>query len=174
MSMRPSLPSLLALGIFAVMTAHCHRAGGERNFGAAMGDVNDLDTDDVGSVRQKYRQLPQASAPTMATLKKALEHDPRPQVRANAVTALDALPIMDLFGKGMFEQNRRDIRRYLIRALDDPSPQVMARAANALALHDLDDSGARASLQSTCSCYGPPSRTRTSALSMMRSAPCAR
>ncbi|HEX4417326.1 MAG TPA: HEAT repeat domain-containing protein [Kofleriaceae bacterium] len=111
-----------------------------------MSEANDLDTDDVGAVRQHYSTIDHAGADTMATLERALESDPRVRVRANAVTALDALPIMDLFGKGVFDQNRRDIRRYLIRALDDDAPAVQVRAGAALAVHDLDDDAARAAL----------------------------
>jgi HEAT repeat protein len=138
--------SLLGLALAVVLLAQCHGAADDRIHGATMSEANDLDTDDVGAVRQRYSTLGQASADTMATLKKALEHDSRVRVRANAATALDALPIMDLFGKGAFEQNRRDIRRYLIRALDDAAPAVQARAATALALHDLGDDATREAL----------------------------
>lgn len=144
--------SLLRCALVTLLFAQCHRAGDERAgderiHGAAMSEANDLDTDDVGAVRERYSTIDNASAGTMAMLKKALEHDPRERVRANAVTALDALPIMDLFGKGAFEQNRRDIRRALIRALDDDAAAVQARAGHALALHDLTDDKAREALR---------------------------
>lgn len=135
--MRSSVSSLLVLAMVSAVIAGCYRAS----------DMNDLDTDDVGAVQQKYRDLSRATAATMRRLRWAIEHDPRPRVRANAASALDVLPLMDLFGRGAFSQNRRDIRRYLIRALDDPSSKVVARAANALVLNDLDDERARASLR---------------------------
>jgi HEAT repeat protein len=141
------LSSFLSLALAAAVLPQCHGTADDRGHGAAMTEVDDLNTDDVGAVRQRYSTLAQASASTMTALKKALEHDPRVRVRANAATALDALPIMDIFGKGAFEQNRRDIRRSLIRALDDAAPAVQARAANALALHDLADGDAREALQ---------------------------
>ena len=144
MSLR--LISLLSLAVSTVILPQCHSAG-DGNHGAIMSNVDDLNTDDVGAVRERYSSLDHASSSSMASLTKALENDSRVRVRANAATALDALPIMDIFGKGAFAQNRSDIRRSLIRALDDSAPAVQARAANALAQHDLDDRDARAALE---------------------------
>jgi HEAT repeat protein len=161
--------SFLTLALTVVALAQCRAAGGDRGQGTAMSEANDLDTKDVGAVRQRYSTLGQADAGTMAALKNALEGDSRAQVRANAITALDALPIMDIFGKGMFEQNRRDIRKYLIRALDDSAPEVQARAAGALALHDLGDDAVREALmkhlpQLRAAAGGPDERAADDAL----------
>src|SRR4051812_24802565 len=139
--------AFLCLALATPLLAQCHRTGDERPLGVAMSEANDLDTDDVGAVRRHYSTIDHAGADTMASLKRALESDARVRVRANAVTALDALPIMDLFGKGVFDQNRRDIRRYLIRALEDDAPAVQSRAGATLAVHDLDDDAARAALR---------------------------
>ena len=144
--MASPVSAVLCLALATPLLAQCHRTGDERPLGVAMSEANDLDTNDVGAVRQHYSTIDHAGADTMALLKRALESDARVRVRANAVTALDALPIMDLFGKGVFDQNRRDIRRALIRALDDDAPAVQARAGAALAVHDLDDDAARAAL----------------------------
>jgi len=145
MSLR--FPSLLGLAVAAVLLPQCHSAADDRTHGVTMREVDDLDTDDVGAVRERYGKLENATTSTMASLRKALEHDPRVRVRANAATALDAMPLIDVFGKSVFDQNRRDIRRYLIRALDDTAPAVLARAANALAQKDRNDADAREALQ---------------------------
>ncbi|HET9622380.1 MAG TPA: HEAT repeat domain-containing protein [Kofleriaceae bacterium] len=145
-AMASPVSAFLCLALATPLLAQCHRTGDERPVGVAMSEANDLDTDDVGAVRQHYSTIDHAGADTMAMLERALESDARVRVRANAVTALDALPIMDLFGKGVFDQNRRDIRRYLIRALDDDAAAVKTRAAATLAVHDMDEEAARTAL----------------------------
>jgi len=93
-----------------------------------MHDVDDLETDNVQGIARKYRGFGTTVLDRMVT---AMRGDPRPRVRANAVTI-----IFDIcfFGKELARA-----RPYLLEALADSDPDVLARAADALAGSFLDD-----------------------------------
>jgi HEAT repeat protein len=100
-----------------------------------MHDVDDLETDNVQGIARKYRGFGTVVLDRMVT---AMRSDPRPRVRANAVTV-----ILDtcFFGKELARA-----RPYLLEALADPDPDVLARAADALAGSFLDDQQVKAAL----------------------------
>jgi HEAT repeat protein len=164
---------LVALALVLGTGVQCRSARSEGRFSGPVHEIDDLDTDDVGAVRKKYHDVTQTTADVISRLAKGLREDPRSRVRANAATALDELPIMDAFGKSVFAENRRDIRRYLLAALDDPDLMVVARAANALSLHDLNEENVRTTLQQhlgriRAACAAPSERVADDALWTLR------
>lgn len=94
-----------------------------------MPDVDDLETNNVQGVARKYRGI---GLELLDRFVAAVHSDPRPRVRANAVTV-----ILDTcyFG-GQLER----ARAVLLDALGDPDPGVVARAGDALAGFFLGDS----------------------------------
>ncbi len=100
-----------------------------------MHDVDDLETNDVQGVARKYRGI---GLMILDRFVAAVRTDPRPRVRANAVTV-----ILDTcyFG-GQLDR----ARPFLLEALADPDPDVVARAADALAGWFLDDASVKAAL----------------------------
>jgi HEAT repeat protein len=100
-----------------------------------MHDVDDLDTDNVQGVARAYRAGGRAVVDRMAA---AMRSDPRPRVRANAVTVL-----LDVF---YFHDEKDKARPYLLEALGDPSPDVVSRAADGLAGVFPDDAAVKTAL----------------------------
>lgn len=93
-----------------------------RGFGSKMHEADDLETNDVQGIARKYRGI---GIDILDRFVAAVRTDPRPRVRANAVTViLDAC----YFGRQL-----ERARPYLLEALADPDPDVLARAGDALA-----------------------------------------
>jgi HEAT repeat protein len=90
--------------------------------GGRMSDTDDLDTSDVQGIARKYRAQGLAVVDRVVA---AMRSDDRPRVRANAVTVL-----LDVF---YFHDQKDRARPYLLEALGDPAPDVVARAADGLA-----------------------------------------
>lgn len=107
----------------------------DHKLGDKMHDVDDLETDDVQGVARKYRALGLAVVDRVVA---AMRGDPRPRVRANAVTV-----ILDVC---YFHEQKEKARPYLLEALADPDPDVLARAADGLAGFFLDDPEVKTSL----------------------------
>jgi len=108
--------------------------------------VDDLQTDNVRDVTRKYRPFGVAVVETMA----AAQKDPRPRVRANAVSIL--------FDACWFAGRPDVALQHLLRALDDPEADVVSRAADALAGFYLDERGVRAAVEA----HAPRLRAATS------------
>jgi HEAT repeat protein len=100
-----------------------------------MHDVDDLDTDNVQGVARAYRAQGLAVVDRVVA---ALRTDPRPRVRANAVTVL-----LDVY---YFNNEKDKAQPYLMEALGDPSPDVVSRAADGLAGLFLDDPAVKTAL----------------------------
>jgi HEAT repeat protein len=100
-----------------------------------MQDVDDLDTDNVQGIARKYRAQ---GLDVVDRVVAAMRSDPRPRVRANAVTVL-----LDVF---YFNGQLPKARSYLVEALGDPAPDVLSRAADGLAGWFLDDSAVKTAL----------------------------
>lgn len=107
-----------------------------RKFGKERPTVDDLATDNVRDLTRKYRPLGLSNVEPMAA---AILSDPRPRVRANAVSVL--------FDASYFAGHLEAALPSLLLALDDPHPDVTSRAADALAGWYRDHDGVRAALQ---------------------------
>lgn len=112
-----------------------------------MHDVDDLETDNVQGIARKYRAQGLAVVDRVVS---AMRGDPRPRVRANAVTIL-----LDLY---YFTRQKDKARPYLVEALADPDPDVESRAADALAGWFLEDAAVKTAL----SAHSKTLRTATS------------
>ena len=87
-----------------------------------MHEADDLETNDVQGIARKYRGI---GLDILDRFVAAVRSDPRPRVRANAVTV-----ILDTC---YFGRQLERARPYLLEALADPDPDVLARAGDALA-----------------------------------------
>ena len=124
-------PGLVVLAMALGVEIGC--SAGAHVFGEPMHAVDDLMTDDVQGVARRHRYL------GLDAVIAAVRADPRPRVRANAVTViLDAM---------YFNGRLDDARGYLLDALSDPSPDVEARAADGLAGWFLEDASVKTALR---------------------------
>ncbi|HMG52672.1 MAG TPA: HEAT repeat domain-containing protein [Kofleriaceae bacterium] len=103
-----------------------------RTFGKEMTAVDDLATDNIRDITRKYRPLGLDVVDVMVA---AMRGDPRPRVRANAVSIV--------FDACYFAGHLDTALPYLLEALGDPDPDVESRAADVLAGWYLDHSGVR-------------------------------
>src|SRR6185369_11608699 len=109
--------------------------GGAAAHGKAMQEMDDLATDDVQGVARRYRDIGPSAVDKLV---KAMRGDSRGRVRANAVTALADV----LYHAGRIG----DARPYLLEALRDQDPDVVARAADSLAGWLIGEPGVREAL----------------------------
>ena len=97
--------------------------------------MDDLATDNIRDITRKYRPIGLAVVDPMA---EAIHSDPRPRVRANAVSIL--------FDACYFAGHINVALPYLLEALRDADPDVEVRAADVLAGWYLDRPGVRATV----------------------------
>lgn len=113
---------------------------------------DDLDTDDVQGVARRYRAIGRRAVPALV---KAMRQDRRPRVRANAVTALDDVLYHESGGR-----ESPEARTYLLEALRDPDPGVVARAAAALSARVPRDGEVRQALLGVRAVLAEATRSR--------------
>jgi len=101
----------------------------DSHFGKEISAVDDLATDNIRDITRKYRPLGLEVVDVMAS---AIKSDPRPRVRANAVSIL--------FDACYFAGHADTALPYLLQALGDPDADVETRAADVLAGWFLDHS----------------------------------
>jgi len=104
----------------------------DSHFGKEISAVDDLATDNIRDITRKYRPLGLEVVDVMAS---AIKSDPRPRVRANAVSIL--------FDACYFAGHADTALPYLLQALGDPDADVETRAADVLAGWFLDHSDVR-------------------------------